>query len=417
MIPPLSTSTIDANPLFAKLWKHVTSEVLEIDASRKSENELRARLSIVPEGSTPETECQDVDGHEGRRKSNDPKTSFENELREFRARSMRLEILRSMLKDVAYHVEENGESQTRIPFPSRQRTTRLENEDNDEGISQQSIPSASAKVADQEHSISSETRDLLLLTTAYLDLSTETNATKQLTSEDEKLLVDEIARFKADIPTISAAVGTRLLELESSLTGLAHLAGLEGYPSPSTQLLYNPGSDQTTSLISALTPQTTHLSHLRGTTLPNSLATLTKKLHTLLKSQAQQLQSSLLQLESSKHGVQSRHAQSRASFLATVAATMDLKTRVLVLEKRRILEAGGEENREWVRTKLDVLTDQELELEDRFVEFDRVLAEYEAVDPELRVMKALGSRYREVEREVERVKRDIERLEKGEHRL
>lgn len=413
MIPPLSASTRDANPIFAKLWKHVTSELLDTDASRKSENEVRARLAIVPESSTRGTEIQGVDSHEGRTKSDGQKIRFENELQEFRARRIKVEILRSMLQDVAYHVEGKGESQTRTPSPFRHRTTRLEDEDIDDGISQQSIPSVSAKVVEQEQKISSETRDLLLLTTAYLDLHSEADAAKQLTFEDEELLVDEIARFKADIPAISSAVGTRLLELESSLTRLTCLAGVEGCSPPSTQLLYSPSSDQTTSLVSTLTSQTTHLSHLRSITLPNSLATLTQKLQLLLKSQAQQLQSSLLRLESSKHGVQSRHAQSRASFLATVAATMDLKARVLVLEKRRVLEAGREENGEWVRTKLDALTDQEIELEDRIVELVRVLAEYEAVDPELRVMKALGSRYCEAEREMERVKRDIERLERG----
>lgn len=420
MIPPLSTSTVDSNPLFAKLWKHVTATLLDADASRKSENEARARPFPASEGnSTLETDSHDVAG-EGGLKSNIKKTTIEQQLHELRIGRMKLEILRSTLQDLAYHMEVKSESQsqTRIPRASRQCPATLEEKNINDPMSDHPPSPGSAKAVDQDQQISSDLRDLLTLITAYLSLSSdEPNAMDQLTLEDHELLADEITRFKVDITSISSAVGTRLLEIEGPLTSLASLAAVKSYSLASTkQPMYNQDSDHTAplSLITTLTPQTTHLSQLRGSALPNSLATLTKNLHTVLRSQAQQLQSSLLQLESSKHGVRSRHAQSRTTFLATVAAAMELKAQVLVLEKQIVLDTSGQETREWVRTKLNVLTDKETELEDRILELRAIVAEYEAADPELRVMGTLGERYQQVEAEMERVKRDIERLEREE---
>lgn len=401
MIPPLPSSTIEANPLFAKLWKHLTVEVLDADASRKSENETRARLFSVPEGSALDLDhALSSDGDGGRRKSQAEKAKLEDDVRGLRISRVKLDILRSMLQDVAYHVAENGASQSRIPLSSRQ----LE-ESYDQGASQ-----SSTKTVEFGEKIPSELRDLLLLTTSYLDHNDEQCAEKRLTTEDEELLLDEVIKpFHSHSSAISSAVGSSVIELERSLTGLATLAAAAG------QTQYQPPPPPA-SLILSLKPQIQHLSHLRGTTLPNSLAALTTNLHVVLKSQARQLQSSLLQLESSKHGVQSRHAQSRATFIATVATTMDLKAQLMVLEKQRVLHASGEDTRQWMRTKLAELTEQEATLQHRTAELTDVLAEYEAVDPDLRVMKALGQRYRHVESEIELVKEDIERLEKKENR-
>ncbi|KEF55320.1 uncharacterized protein A1O9_08974, partial [Exophiala aquamarina CBS 119918] len=351
-------------------------------------------------------------------KPNVEKATFEQQLREIRIGRIKLELLRSTLQDLPYHhVELKPESQNLTCLASRRHPTILEDETMNGMISDHSTLPAPAKAQDRDQQISSHTGDLLALITAYLNLGDETNGTNQLAFEDAELLADEISRFKTDITAISSAVSTRLLALESSLISLASLTAVESSspPAPTTQLVCIQDSNgQTGSLISTLTPQTTHLSQLRGSALPNCLATLTQNLHAILRSQAHQLQSSLLRLESSKHGVQSRHAQSRAAFLATVAATMDLKAQVLVLEKQIVVDAGGQETREWVKMKLDALTDQESGLEDRIMELSGVLAEYEAVDPELRVLKRLGARYREVEGEMDLVKRDIERLEREE---
>lgn len=409
MIPPLPSSTIEANPLFAKLWKHLTVEVLDADASRKSENETRARLFSVPEGSALDLDhALSSDGDGGRRKSQAEKAKLEDDVRGLRISRVKLDILRSMLQDVAYHVDENGASQSRIPLSARQ----LEEETYNPGTSQHYRPShSSTSIVDREEKIPSELRDLLLLTTSYLDHNDEQCAEKRLTTEDEELLMDEVFKpFHSHISPISSAVGSSVIELERSLTGLATLTAA------ADQTYYQPPPPPPASLISSLKPQIQHLSHLRGTTLPNSMAALTTNLHVVLKYQARQLQSSLLQLESSKHGVQSRHAQSRATFIAAVATTMDLKAQLMVLEKQSVLHASGEDTRQWMRTKLAELTKQEARLQHRSAELTKVLAEYEAVDPDLRVMNALGQRYRHVESEIELVKEDIERLEKKENR-
>lgn len=402
MIPPLPSSTIEANPLFAKLWKHLTVEVLDADASRKSENRTRARLFSVLEGSALDLDhALSSDGDGGRRKSQAEKAKLEDDVRGLRINRVKLNMLRSMLQDVAYHVDENGASRSRIPLLSRS----LEEETFDQKASH-----SSTKTVEHGEKIPSELRDLLLLTTSYLDHNDEQSAEKRLTTEDEELLIEEVVKpFHSHISAISSAVGSSLIELERSLTGLASLAA------PADQIYYQ-APPLPVSLISTLKPQFQHLSHLRGTSLPNSLTALTTNLQLVLKSQARQLQSSLLQLESSKHGVQSRHAQSRATFIATVATTMDLKARLMVLEKQRVLDASGEDTREWMRTRLAELTEQEALLQHRSAELANVLAEYEAVDPELRVMKALGKRYRHVESEIESVKEDIERLEEKENR-
>ena len=415
MIPPLATSTVDSNPLFAKLWKHVTTVLLDGDASRKSENEARSRPLLSTEGSTTlESDSYEVARERESNPSTRKKTTFEQQLREVRIRSMKLEILRSTLQDLAYHTMEvkPKDSETRIPLSSRLRPTILDEKNMNELTSDPAPLASLRKAVDQDQNqqiqISSDTRDLLALITAYLSLNNGQNATNQLNPEDQELLADEIASFKACLPTISSAVGTRLVEIESSLAGLASLAAVEAHPPAPAP---HPTCSQDSSLIAALTPQTAHLAHLRGTALPSSLATLTKDLHTTLRSQAQDLQTSLLQLESTKHGVQSRHAQSRAAFLATVAAAMDLKAQVLLLEKQLVLDATGQETREWVQAKLDAMADEQSQLEARIDQLGGVLAEYHAAEPELRAMKALGLRYADVEAEIDRVKRDIDRLE------
>lgn len=412
MIPPLPASTVEANPLFAKLWKHLTVELLDADASRKSENEARARLFPVPEESALDTDSvlSDTDG--GRRKSKADKVKLENELQSLRVNRMKLEILRSLLPDVAYRsVEENDKPQSRVPLATSQHTAaRLLGEDDGQQTLQHH---SSTKLSDRGEQISSQLRDLLLLTTAYLNLGGILNAAQRLTTEEEELIVDEVVQpFKANLPAISSAIGSSLLDLEHSLTRLATIGADPPSSTPDSPYNQDPARQPAT-LLSTLTPQTEHLSLLRSTTLPASLSTLTKTLHTTLKGQSRDLQSSLLQLESAKHGIRSRHNQSHATFLATVASTMALKVRVLVLEQQRVLEANSAESQRWIRTKMSALSEQERVLDGRIAQLQGVLAEYQSVDPGLRVMQKLGERYAAVEAEMDTVRGDIARLEVG----
>ncbi|KIW22438.1 uncharacterized protein PV07_12323 [Cladophialophora immunda] len=281
--------------------------------------------------------------------------------------------------------------------------------------------------------------ELVRVVSAYLHVSLEGSGdlfpssnesdTRQLaftqenggTEEDEKeegLLYEDILRFKANIAPIANAVSSRLVELESSLCVLSNIAldhsddnedeeygraeGMQGRMRPSQ------------SLHESIQAQLSHLSDLRDTLLPSSLTTLNTTLQHLLTLQRHLLQLQIQHLETSKHGVLSRYTMSKIAFLDTVAQAMALKVQVLVLEARREFQFSPEVERkkEVIREKMAEVEKEEDELDERIRLLDGVLAEYEAVDPGTGIMGKLGVRYKEIEEEMEGVKRDIEKLQR-----
>lgn len=140
MIAPLPQATLDANPAFARVWEHVTTQILEGDGSRSAMNEERRRkwkdyqASVRPEqndGSGErkgEEDGQDVDD-ETYDASEAEDVSIEEELHKARVARVRLNILREVLRDIAFvdglerdEVEEEPETDYKTADVLQKRT-------------------------------------------------------------------------------------------------------------------------------------------------------------------------------------------------------------------------------------------------------------------------------------------------------
>ncbi|RVX66090.1 hypothetical protein B0A52_10024 [Exophiala mesophila] len=426
MVPPVSPQTLEQNPQFAKLWKHLTTEILDVDASQKSLNEKRRWLprlasdNVVSGGDAvshlnrpkpddnqeedgedqdeEEEDDDDEEEHEASQDWNGPtenkrkkeqRKDIDQQIEDLRIRQARREILSFSLSQAAYSTD----------GPSRE----------EEGPSREEHHTYDTSRTDSAE-LSPEIKDILLLVSTSLE------------QDDESLLPQEDRdRFMANLDTISSAVGRYLITTEKRLTELASLATAVGNGdgngngtgsdklSTTTTGLPTINSPQTPSKLSThLTLQLQHLNHLHTTSLPTSLTTLHEVNLKLQTSQLLALQTLLTQLEKSKHGMETRHSLARAAFFAAVAQTMDLKVQVMLLEARERSVAEGARMNEWAGARLRELRMEKVE------ELKRVCDEYEAVDPGGKIMRALGTRYRDVEEEISAVKEDIERLERGE---
>ncbi|KIW74271.1 hypothetical protein Z517_12211 [Fonsecaea pedrosoi CBS 271.37] len=245
---------------------------------------------------------------------------------------------------------------------------------------------------------------------------------KQDIRKDDKLekglLYEDILRFKMNMGPIADAVSSRLVELESSLCVLSDIALENGYEEEDedksrarrTQGRLRVSQD----LRESVQTQLSHLSDLRENVLPSSLTTLTATLQQLVTLQRQLLQLQVQYLETSKHGVLSRYTMSKIAFLDTVAQAMALKAQVLVLEARKDFEFSPEAERrkEVIRKKMAEVQKEEDGLDNRIGSLESVLAEYEAIDTGASIMGRLGKRYKEIEEEMEGVRKDIEMLQR-----
>ncbi|KAJ9501784.1 hypothetical protein H2202_002746 [Exophiala xenobiotica] len=492
VIPFLPEATLDAHPAFARLWTYITTEVLEDDASRKSVNQEEervegwrarvdtARRDLAAAARKPEDDdgyalhgehSREDDGRvrgpgKGTIKENDKdKLRFEEALNKARVETMRMEILRDVLRDIAYfgHDDKSVSTKTRDDYYDYNSSDRL-----------------STSISHTSHSkqLTPRLRDDLLVISAYIDATfasscstfrkrseagsgSGSDADKRqrlpIDGDGQELLEEEdISRFKENISTIADVVGKRLVEIES---GLAELAGIaldaldekQGQDEQDDQhvdddICYDEGTSTRTlerdrdnmnratpapadrppfkdssSLFSSLTAQTDHLATLRQRTLPIRLTNLSGTLTTLLGLQRDLLSRQLRALEATKHGVVSRHAQARMNFFATVARAMDLKTRVLLLEERAKVEMNehAEARTKLINQKIAELDAQEEQLDGRVEELQAVLDEYGRAgedagygrDGGVDVMTRLGRKYGAVEREMEAVRADIARLE------
>ncbi|OAL39266.1 hypothetical protein AYO20_01584 [Fonsecaea nubica] len=236
--------------------------------------------------------------------------------------------------------------------------------------------------------------------------------------EEEGLLYEDIVRFKMNIGTIADAVSSRLVELESSLCALSDIALENGHGEEDEGVGRSKSAQGrlrvSWNLRESVQTQLSHLSDLRENVLPSSLTTLTATLQQLLTLQRQLLQLQIQHLETSKHGVLSRYTMSKIAFLDTVAQAMALKAQVLVLEARKEFEFSPEAERrkEVIGKKMAEVQKEEDELDNRIGSLESVLAEYEAIDPGASIMGRLGKRYKEIEEEMEGVRKDIEMLQR-----
>ncbi|KAL2434767.1 hypothetical protein ABEF95_006865 [Exophiala dermatitidis] len=227
MIPPLPESTLAANPAFARLWEYLTTEILRSDASRRCHlgnrwdgdgepglgeeslvtamtgsrldggyerfGEVEGRLSDADDddedgdekdeyGEIAEQQqrhsldtkwgqdyySKNTTGQNGEKKTKTKKkASFEARLQQYRINGMKAYILRSMLADATYYGSmreqrpDSGEVEADRTGERRSTTTLAHLQ-----------PQMSKSTTETIKAQPSELRDLLLLISAYLDVST-----------------------------------------------------------------------------------------------------------------------------------------------------------------------------------------------------------------------------------------------------
>ncbi|KIV97805.1 hypothetical protein PV10_01512 [Exophiala mesophila] len=317
MVPPISPQILEQNPQFAKLWKHLTTEILDVDASQKSLNEKRrwvprlAPDNIVSGGDAvshlnrsktddnhEEDEEEDQDGEEEggeddapqdwngpteKKRKKEQRKDIDQQIEDLRIRQARREILSFSLSQAAYSTD----------GPSRE-----------ESLSREEHHTRGTSWTDSA-TLSPEIKDILLLVSTSLE------------QDDETLLPQEDRdRFIANLDTISSAVGQYLITTEKRLAQLAQLASLattvgngngdgHGHDTGSDKLsitttgLPTTNSPQTppSNLSTHLTLQLQHLNHLHTTSLPTSLTRLHEVNLKLQTSQLHALQTLLTRLE------------------------------------------------------------------------------------------------------------------------
>ena len=262
---------------------------------------------------------------------------------------------------------------------------------------------------------SARIRDLILLVSTYLDVHFNPSLGRALPIEQEELLAEDLGMFKSNISIVAGALSSQLVTLEKSLCKLSNIA-LHGTGDDASAITTPPYS----SLLTNLQQQSLHLHNLHTKTLPFSLTTLHSTLHTLLILQRQLLHLQLQHLETSHHGVLSRYYTSKLVFLKTVAQTMALKSQVVVLEARQELELSpeAEKRKAIMREQLETTERGEEGLDERIKILEGAVREYETLDAGGRkgeggdILRKLGQRYGEIEVEMEKVRIDIEMLER-----
>ncbi|KIX96249.1 uncharacterized protein Z520_08027 [Fonsecaea multimorphosa CBS 102226] len=413
MVPLIAAADLDANPAFARLWEFVTRELVAEDASslgkeRERERNWRWRATRKTggrrsrrgkvdgrdqerdddEGDEEEDEEEDDGDGKGNKKEKRQSSdlSLDQHLHALRVARAKRRILCDVLDDAGAYFDVSAVSQSQ----SQDKMT---------------------PEADPSQSLG----ELVRVIAAYLhvNLIGVGSLLGEGGEDEEDLLYEDILRFKANIDPIANAVSSRLVEIESSLCALSNIA-LEHSDGSEDEREARAQSNMGHSLSGSIQTQLSRLSDLRDNLLPSSLTTLSTNLQQLLTLQRQLLQLQIQHLETSKHGVLSRYTMSNIAFLDTVAQTMALKAQVLLLEARIEVECSpqAERRREVIREKMVEVEKEDAELDDRISVLEGVLAEYEAADPDGTVMPRLGRRYKEIEEEMEGVKRDIEMLQR-----
>lgn len=277
-------------------------------------------------------------------------------------------------------------------------------------------------------------KDNLLVMTSYLDVvlwqgsrDSDDEKVPVLSRAEQDLLVEDVEVFEQNIPFVAKLVGQRLVEVDQ---GLGEMISLSNTTDTHTnehdqdqRHQTNPTEPKKT-LVESLRQNQDRSAFLRSSISPR-LSTLSETITRLTSLQRDRLADEIRKLEVTKHGVVSRHAQSKTLFLVTVARAMDLKLRLLLVEVRK-REQNGEATKAKkavTREKLSQIEREDSEVSRRIEELERLVGEYDSVDDDEHiisggagagggsVMTRLGKRYGEIEREMEMVKADVEKLQ------
>lgn len=270
----------------------------------------------------------------------------------------------------------------------------------------------SKKDAGSESILNSQLRDLILIVVAYIQDSEH----QPLSAEDQDLLSEEIDLFRSNLPRISQALSQKLIIQHKNLSTFAAQALLSLYPDSIPQTTTtsisssaSPNISLSTSIIKLQEQHNLNQTHV----LPQLLTTLTNSLTTLLQLQTTQLTHIIRRLEQHTYGAETRYMHSRTNFLATVAAGLEAKSNVMKLEARAKLYAPGSRVREELEaTRARLVKDRQV-VENRVGMIEEALHEYAEADGKGgEVLKTLGRRYAEIEKQMEVIRSDVEKLKR-----
>ena len=244
-------------------------------------------------------------------------------------------------------------------------------------------------------------RDLVLVVAGYICDS----GGLSVSEEEHELMREDVQAFKVRIGDVARELGRDLREEYETLNSIANAApdGLQMHDTKRSRIT---ARDSSASLESITDDLKSTIANLRSHVIPAAQYSSTTALTSLLQSQSQHLQHLIRNLEQRTHGAEARHVIARAQFLSTVAQGLEAKTKVTYLERRR--DVYSLEMREGLKKRMRELDEEERGVEERKMMLEGTLEEYEDVGGE--VMRALGRRYAEIEREVEEVRGDIEGL-------
>ena len=249
-------------------------------------------------------------------------------------------------------------------------------------------------------------RDLILVTASYISDGSKLG----LAGEEHDLMSGDAQAFRTRLDEITTALTTTLRSQCATLASIASAADEVDHASKIPIRGSRPIAYNSTSRQPELTAQVDLLlaksQQVRSEAIHSAQYDASNTLILLLKSQSQYLQHMIRHLEQRKHGAEARHLVARAQFLSTVAQGLQAKTKTTYLEQRRGLYSP--QLRQNLASKMIELEDEEEKMSDRKRNLQAALNEYEDAGGE--VMRTLGKRYGEMEKEIEEVKRDIERL-------
>jgi hypothetical protein len=253
-----------------------------------------------------------------------------------------------------------------------------------------------------------ELRDLVLIIGSYISDTGKLG----LTEKDHGLMKDDADILRSRIGEIANALSQSLMLQYDTLTSVASTASdsasASQIPTRDARHLSSTFRSDSSDLKSLVQTLTSDIQHLRRQAVPSAQYDASNVLSTVLKSQAQYLQHLIRHLEQRKHGAEARHLVARAQFLSTVAQGLDAKSKATYLEQRR--DVYSPQLRQELADRMGQLEEEEEMIAQRRRSVQAALHEYDVVGGD--VMRTLGKRYGDIEKDLEEVKKDVEHLRK-----
>lgn len=378
MLPPPPTPALEPNPNFANLYRHLTENVLAHDGSTllRTEEYLAAT----------------------------------NRLTEARQSAARDEILLRALDEVSLKGSAD-EPESRLPRLAS--TAHVE------------------PTPKRDHlALPHELRELVSNVTMYLAASLSPDASQTLPSDTDGLMADELATFHQHLPQISNALSAHLTDTESSLSATARSLSPSSTSTSKARSSRARPPDPSISLTTVLGSLQSSINTAQHKDLPKALNATAASLSSSSTCHASNIRSRIRHLELTTHGTWARHTSSRANYLSSVSRGIELKARIMGLEREKALYAD-QELMDRLEQESDALEVEKRKLTRQERELKALLGRYQAEGVQAvgrigggdgkggraeqgsgeDVFRVLGERYAEVETEIEEVKKDIERLE------